>query len=644
MKVVEVQVQKFRNVVDSTTVKIQGDVTCLVGKNESGKTTFLDALYLLKPRLPNAAFDLHKHYPAWLIKRHRQQGDDLEKVTPIRAVFDLEEIDHAAISARFGTGALKSKQVTVAREYSGKRWFTYETDEKKAVAHAIGNVTMPEKTSQHLADCASFEELVERLSGLKSEEAGTEEAAEEAASAVERSVKAMIGDGDFRKAVMNALDERLPTFFKFSDYAILPSEVDIRLLLDAQPEDLTDEHHTALSLLRLGGTDDEYLLNPEYEVRKREIESVANALTEDVLAYWTQNPELRVQPDLTLREERNEQDQPTAVLDQLKIRVWDERHRLSLPFHERSTGFRWFFSFLAAFSEYEYSPDPVVILLDEPALGLHARAQGDFLRFIDERLAPKCQVIYTTHSPFMVQAGKLERVRLVEDTGREHGSQVSDEILGTDPDTLFPLQAALGYDLVQNILVPGPNNLLVEGTSDFTYLTSVSDFLKENERTHLDDRWSVVAVGSADMLPTFVALLGHHLDVSVLVDSRKAGHQKLARLADGGYLEQTRVLTVGRILGRKLADIEDVFTVADYLAIYNGAFGSKLAESKLKGSDPIVNRIARHAKVKRFDHGKPADYLLRNKPDVLGNLSDETLGRFENLFAAINATLPEEED
>jgi len=49
----------------------------------------------------------------------------------------------------------------------------------------------------------------------------------------------------------------------------------------------------------MGGAEDDYLLNPDYERRKRELENVANALTSDVLKYWTQNPDLRVQPDIT---------------------------------------------------------------------------------------------------------------------------------------------------------------------------------------------------------------------------------------------------------------------------------------------------------------------------------------------------------
>src|SRR5690606_7734051 len=139
------------------------------------------------------------------------------------------------------------------------------------------------------------------------------------------------------------------------------------------------------------------------------------------------------------------------------------------------------------------------------------RAQKDFLRFINERLAVNGrQVIFTTHSPFMVEPGRLERARLVEDKGTEHGTKVSKDVMSTDADTLFPLQGALGYDLAQHLFI-NEHNLVVEGTSDLTYISVISDFLKENSRTGYDDKWSVVPVGGADQIPTFVALLGNHL-------------------------------------------------------------------------------------------------------------------------------------
>ena len=89
---------------------------------------------------------------------------------------------------------------------------------------------------------------------------------------------------------------------------------------------------------------------------------------------WSQNPELRVLIDISQQIEKSAEGTPQqVVLDELKIRMWDERHWLSLPFDQHSTGFQWFFSFLAAFSEYEWKDEPLVILLDEPALGLHAQ-------------------------------------------------------------------------------------------------------------------------------------------------------------------------------------------------------------------------------------------------------------------------------
>jgi predicted ATP-dependent endonuclease of OLD family len=379
------------------------------------------------------------------------------------------------------------------------------------------------------------------------------------------------------------------------------------------------------------------MLNPDYECRKRELENVANALTDDVNKYWSQNRELRVQPDITQRTEKHPNGQQ-VVLDELKLRIWDNRHSLSLPFTDHSAGFQWFFSFLAAFSEYEYHDPPMIILLDEPAVGLHARAQADFLRFIEERLAKRCQVIYTTHSPFMVQPSKLERVRLVEDRGKEEGAVVSSDVLTRDRDTLFPLQGALGYDLVQHLFV-AENNLVVEGTSDYAYLKVISDYLASKARRCLDTKWSIVPVGGADLIPTFVALLGNHLKVTVLVDSRKDGVQRLQRMAKDGYLEKQRIILLGEVLNRKRADIEDLFEVDEYLELYNKAFGKAIKRADLQGNDPIVERIARHEGVSRYDHGRPADVLLRERETILTMLSEATLKRFEDLFERINRTL-----
>ena len=119
MKLIGAQVELFRNIIDSTPVEIQPDVTCLVGKNESGKTAFLHALYRLNPARPNAPLNLSQQYPAWRIKQDRVAGGSLEDVHPIRARFTLEASDVAALERRFGANVLASDDITVWRAYSG---------------------------------------------------------------------------------------------------------------------------------------------------------------------------------------------------------------------------------------------------------------------------------------------------------------------------------------------------------------------------------------------------------------------------------------------------------------------------------------------------------------------------------------------
>lgn len=630
MKLEEVQIKNFRNILDSGNVDIQHDVTCLVGKNESGKTAFLQALHRLNPVHKNVSFSIPDHYPAWLEKRHRRTMN-LEEFCPAIATFAFEDKDRNLFEERFGAGVLKSETVVLSRQYDGKLLYDYEVDEAAAVKALLTDVSLPSGAGAKLTTLAGVDEFIASPEALIETKG-----AAEAISLPEARIKVFGDGGGFDDSVISFLDTLIPKFFYYADYSTLPGSVEICELLQADKSTLDDDRLTARALLELAGAESDYLLNADYERRKRELENVANVLTQEILDYWTTNTEIRVDIDITQKTENAQNGQQT-VLDEMKVRLWDNRHFLSLPFDERSTGFRWFFSFLAAFSAYEHDDQPVIILLDEPGLGLHARAQKDFLRFIDERLSANRQVLFTTHSPFMVQPNNLDRVRMVEDHGRDMGSTVSSDVLGTDPDTLFPLQGALGYDLAQHLFV-APHNLVVEGTSDFTYLTVMSRHLIDEGREGLNEKWSLIPVGGADMVPTFVALLGNHLDVTVLVDSQKAGHQRLERMADQGLLKRNRIIMIGTTVKQKFADIEYVFSIDDYIVLYNEAFGQKLKPGDLTGTDPIVARIERHTRAE-YDHGKPADVLLRKRDEFLPKIEAETLNRFEKLFQAINATL-----
>ena len=649
MKLKKVRICKFRNFLDSGEVPIEPDITCIVGKNESGKTALLHAVYRLNPARPNVQFSILNHYPAWIEKRDRLRGIDQKQVVPIMCTFELEDVDIGKIEDQFGPQSIKSKEISFGRRYNGELVCQVDMDEGKVISHLLDSVDpTPEITS--LSEASTIDELNQAISDLESAQNGkasddTIPESDEIEGTLKQTLvnlrerenstldgKSLIG------AVTDFAQQLLPKFLYFNEYSKLPYSCEIQRILKTDRKELNDSELTARALLNMAAADDDYLLNPDYERRKRELENVANTLTSDVLKYWSQNPELRVQPDINQKTVEDTEGRH-SVLDELKLRIWDQRHSLSLPFDEHSSGFRWFFSFLAAFSEYEYAEEPIVILLDEPALNLHARAQADFLRFIEERLSPKCQVVYTTHSPFMIQPGFLHRVRLIEDHGQDIGAKVTLDVLSTDPDTLFPLQGALGYDIAQNLFI-APNNLVVEGTSDFTYLDLISRHLESfTGCTPLDDSWTIIPVGGVDLIPTFIALLGIHLNLGVLIDSSKGGNQKISRLSNQGYIVSSNIVTIGQILNRSQADIEDLFDPRDYLDLYNGAFGKKLSASVLNGNDPIVKQIARAEGIDNFDHGKPADFLLRNRDTIFPNLKQETIDNFDSLFKKLNSLL-----
>jgi predicted ATPase len=631
-RLVSVEVSHFKNVISSS-VNIDGTVTCLVGKNESGKTSFLEALYKVNPARKNetSAIDPQKQYPAWLEKRHRRQGKVIEEAYLAKATFALTEKETKAAAELFGTGVLTQPTFEVGAKYSGERTWEFATSEAAAVRHLLESNSWSAATAK--LPQSTFAKLVDALTA----EISTIDA--ELAATIVKEVHDRFSETlDYRAPIFEHLKSITPKFLYFSEFSQLPGTVDVNHVLAASTEKLSDGELTARSLLTMAGAANDYLKDQDYETRKRELENVSNDISKEILSYWSTNTTLRMLVDVTQTTQANPQGGQTAVVKEIKFRIWDDSHQLSLGLEGRSSGFRWFFSFLAAFSEYEYSESPIIILLDEPGLGLHARAQKDFLRFIDERLAPRCQVIFTTHSPFMVQPDHLERVRLVEDKGQEVGSVISADIMSTDKDTLFPLQGALGYDLVQHLLI-GPHNLLVEGPSDHTYLIIMSDWLKDKGKVGLDDRFSIVVAGGLDCIPTFVALLGNHLDVSILIDSASAGHQRLESLQKQGILRKNRIVAVGNVIGRKQADTEDLFAETDYLKLYNGAFGKKLTLDAKDAKDRIVARICRAEGFTEYNHRKPSDFFLLARVSVLENLSPETAEKFEKLFVALNATL-----
>lgn len=204
-------------------------------------------------------------------------------------------------------------------------------------------------------------------------------------------------------------------------------------------------------------------------------------------------------------------------------------------------------------------------------------------------------------------------------------------------DTLFPLQAALGYTIAQNLYV-SPKNLLVEGISDLVYLNHFSTILKDMGKEGLSENITIVPVGGADKIATFISLMrGNELSTVCLLDTftDQAAQVRLKRMVEQKIIADKKILYYHSIMGQAYADIEDLFDKEEYLVLFNRAFGKSVQISELDTNKPIMSQLKRLNGNKAFNHYSPANYMAKN----IGSLvfSDETMGRFEKLFAMVNS-------
>lgn len=630
MQLKSFHVRVFRNIVDSGEIKVVG-TTCLVGKNEAGKSACIEALHRLNPSKP-VELDLLDEYPRWLKKEHEITGE-IEKAVPITATYELSNEEVKELEARHGEGVLSSKEISASRKYGGQLEVAASIDFPKFIgtfvdqhARAIkGRVTAP--TSDKLL--TELGQITTEVNPDSREPTADAQLAKQAKAELE---KVLQGKGSLTVAIAEYLKPRIPKTFYFSVYSQLRGRYGLSEVLPAVGTGSKDESvQTAADFLKLAKVTATNVEAMNFEQSNAELEAVSSLLTQRVRANWKQNPHLRLL--VKIESVQN----PQRGMDRfLQFRVEDTRHDFTSRLDRRSTGFQWFVSFMAAFFEFE-KENNIILLLDEPGLSLHARAQMDLLESIDTNLTKGRQVIYTTHSPFMVRTEALDRVRIVEDKGPEQGATVTNDA-GTisDPDTLFPLQAALGYDIAQSLFI-GDRNILVEGVSDFIYLSVLSAHLGALGRPRIPGNARLLPAGGSTNIPTFIALLGAELNVVVLIDG-KAQRQKIDRAITDGRLRASGVLRVDHFSSVPGADIEDLFSVDEYIKLYNATFGKSVVASALTGSDRIVKRLERAER--EFDHGQVAAHFLANQHQILSTLSADTIQRFENLITALVKALP----
>ena len=653
MKLTKVRIREFQSIQDSTEFEID-DVTCLVGKNEAGKTALLKALYRLNPiNKEDGEFDVTDDYPRSTMIDYEDDVDAgrREPAKVVQATYALEPEDITAVEETFGPECLKDKTptLTLHKGYANKVTFSGpNVDNKATLKYLVKTADLSQQLTNQLLELETAKEMLEVLADAEQTE-GSQNLAPMLKS---------ISEHDISYVIFNPiLNDRIPKFLYFDEYYQFKGQDNIEALEDRFNNDTLEESdYPLLGLIELAGLDLDQLTTPgRTEALIAKLEAAGNSLTQRVLPYWSQNQHLRMRFEIR----PGQPEDPPSMESGTNIwgRVENTRHFVTTPLGTRSKGFVWFFSFLAWYSQLQKKGEKIILLLDEPGLSLHAKAQADLLRYFEERLKPHHQLIYTTHSPFMVDPKYFARVRIVQDRSIEpnsdtlstdqQGTKVITEVLNAIPDSLFPLQGALGYEIYQTLFI-GPNCLVVEGVSDLLYIQTISALLERRGKEGLSTDWTITPVGGAGNVPTFVALIGaqEHLNVAVLIDYQKKDQQSIENLYKEKLRKQQQVLTYANFVEGKEADVEDMFDADFYLKLVNGEFETDLTvDQLLKRSSRILVRLEQYFKKNplpkgaQFNHYRPARYFSENIGSLENELSEQTLNRFEQAFSTLNKLL-----
>ncbi len=195
----------------------------------------------------------------------------------------------------------------------------------------------------------------------------------------------------------------LPKILYFDTIHMIRDRIDMESLLKNSEETLTERN-----LLKIGGVEDPALIFEDSTKGRRATEETSKEITRRIQAAWSQEPSLEIKLRVNGKFLYIDFSDRTSVYDTPKT---------------RSPGFLWYLSFYINFiaRTQEGKLNEYLFLFDEPGGHLHPSGQKD-LTAVLENLAMKNQLIYTTHSPFMINREYPQRVRVINKN--EFGTQM----------------------------------------------------------------------------------------------------------------------------------------------------------------------------------------------------------------------------
>lgn len=355
---------------------------------------------------------------------------------------------------------------------------------------------------------------------------------------------------------------------------------------------------------------------------------IGRQITKDVFGYWN---EIFHRPQSTKAVVKPGKDDEGYSYVELSIEDSDGLYYIS----ERSLGFRWFFVFslVTRYAGLENGTPSVVFLFDEPASNLHAGAQSQLLGSL-EKISDSSTIIYTTHSHHLINPKWLENTYVVRNTGFDYESSISEYTARKTDITIEryrsfsnkypdqtryfqPILDVLDYRPSQLELVPSV--VMLEGKNDFYVLSYINDLILPKRRTRLN---IVPGTGAGSLGPLIGLYVGWAKNFVVLLDSDTEGdRQKERYLEMFGPMLDGRLYTIGDFhSGLKGKSLEQAFDQADRDAITAVTYPGQAYTKKLFNRS-IQECLAARATVQ---------------------LSTATTQRFEEILTQIRKSLSEQ--
>ncbi len=679
------RVTNFRSVADSGWIDVD-EVTALVGVNESGKTNLLLPLWKLNPA-KDGEIEPVADYPRKLYTDIKASAD---KPVFITAVFELPAEAAAEIAAMAHVPVEQVREVTLKKTLAGKLTLGFQnarrtppgaeevagrlqrclddlcsepamkSEEKRRErleqALRIAISLLPQGTvlsEKVIADvCTSLTVDVSefpKTSTLVPLFMRAREIGEEIRSVVSQPAP------EASEEVRNLAMKYIPKFVYYSNYGNLDSEIylphvianlrrtdlgsreqaksrTLKVLFDfvqLKPEEILQLGQQYTNIGRELTPQEAEIANAQKKERSVLLQSASTQLTRSFKEWWKQG-------DYRFRFEA----------DGGHFRIWvsDDRRPEEVELENRSSGLQWFLSFYLVFLvESEDSHEGAVLLLDEPGLSLHPIAQRDLSSFFNG-LAESNQLIFTTHSPFLVEAERLDRVRKVyvdADGTTKASADLGSSGGSAERSAGYAVHAAVGINVAESLLI-GCRPIIVEGPSDQHYFNCLKRVLAARG-TFVSSGPDLVfvAAGGAKGVRVICSILAGRDDrlPIVIVDGDAQGRSAADALRLGAYqAEPDLVVSIGEVLGMDGAEVEDLIPKALAAREVDRLLrASDFFADVVRDGEPFIQQVERWARAKNvvLPNGWKVMLALRIRAALIEGeqaIDDATIGSWTDLF------------